>query len=264
MNKGELTFDERQAVENVLGLSSGYVLDFSNRTFREFFGELGIEVNQEQSKAKWLRQFLAGASRHDVRLVLGALLKHRDFQGGDTLSPYYKAYQAILERLESTENPVPPLKSSETLNLHEVGQLSQKAIQRLSDGDFSGAITAARTLVESTLVAIELEISGKRGDYKGKLPLQFKTVCKMLSIDAHNPNFAPSVRQIARGLADIVSGLAALRNAASDSRAITFRPERRHAELAVASANTLASFLISVHAFKGSASYEGTPTGDEA
>ena len=49
-----------RAVEDVFGMGSGYVLDFSNRTFAEFFADLGIDIDHEfpeGSKANRLRAF---------------------------------------------------------------------------------------------------------------------------------------------------------------------------------------------------------------
>ena len=52
-------------IDQILGMESGYVLDFSDRTFAEFFaGELNIDINDDayyaegNSKAKRLRYFL--------------------------------------------------------------------------------------------------------------------------------------------------------------------------------------------------------------
>jgi hypothetical protein len=40
-----LTHIEKQKLERELGMSSGYVLNFSNRTFEEFFREVvGVEI----------------------------------------------------------------------------------------------------------------------------------------------------------------------------------------------------------------------------
>lgn len=40
-----LSHIEKQKLERELGMGSGYVLDFSNRTFEEFFREVvGVEI----------------------------------------------------------------------------------------------------------------------------------------------------------------------------------------------------------------------------
>ena len=44
---------ERQNLEKFFGMSSGYVLNFSDRTFGEFvFEAVGIEIHEENSTAE--------------------------------------------------------------------------------------------------------------------------------------------------------------------------------------------------------------------
>lgn len=58
-----LSFIDKQLIEEVLGMSGGYVLDFSNRTFDEFMteviGESTYSKYEYMSKANLLRRFIA-------------------------------------------------------------------------------------------------------------------------------------------------------------------------------------------------------------
>lgn len=58
-----LSFIDKQLIEDVFGMSSGYVLDFSNRTFDEFMteviGESIYSKYEYMSKANLLRRFIA-------------------------------------------------------------------------------------------------------------------------------------------------------------------------------------------------------------
>lgn len=58
-----LSFIDKQLIEEVLGMSGGYVLDFSNRTFDEFMteviGESIYSKYEYMSKANLLRRFIA-------------------------------------------------------------------------------------------------------------------------------------------------------------------------------------------------------------
>lgn len=61
----KLSFSESSLVESFLGMASGYVLDFSDRTFRECIGKtVGLEINDTKyiengtSKARRLRKFI--------------------------------------------------------------------------------------------------------------------------------------------------------------------------------------------------------------
>ncbi len=79
----ELTFSERQAVEKGFGMGSGYVLDFSDRTFQEFMHDsVGRNIydakysTNGQSKAKRLRAFIKIEPNHVVGKVLADLVEH--------------------------------------------------------------------------------------------------------------------------------------------------------------------------------------------
>src|SRR5882762_10735939 len=72
-----LTFGEKKKLEEYLGMQSGYVLDFSDRTFREFVHDsVEMDINDpnvggEGSTARRLRHFWS--TQPD--LVVGKLLK---------------------------------------------------------------------------------------------------------------------------------------------------------------------------------------------
>ena len=77
----DLTNAEKRKVERVLGMGTGYVLDFSHRTFSEFvedyvhrdiFDEL--YAHESGSKANRLRRFFVVESNHVVGTLLRALL----------------------------------------------------------------------------------------------------------------------------------------------------------------------------------------------
>lgn len=73
---------EKKYFEDLLGMSSGYVLDYSNATFAEFFREcVQIDIEEDkysfngESKAKRLRAFWELESDRVVGKVLSALLE---------------------------------------------------------------------------------------------------------------------------------------------------------------------------------------------
>lgn len=77
-----LTYLEKQKLEKELGMGRGYVLDFSNRTFEEFFREVvGVEIYDVRfdaasgSKANRLRAFWRIATDGQVRSSLEGLLE---------------------------------------------------------------------------------------------------------------------------------------------------------------------------------------------
>lgn len=75
----DLTYIERANIENFLGMKSGYVMDFSDRTFQEFVGEaVSLDINEEKyhyssnSKANRLRQFIKVESNYTFGKLLSS------------------------------------------------------------------------------------------------------------------------------------------------------------------------------------------------
>src|SRR5699024_4559785 len=103
MTTSALSAADLRIVEQVLDMGNGYVLDFSNRTFAEFFADLDVETEPEDtglSKAKRLRAFLRSASTAECARVLHALLEYRGDQEGDDQRASIDKYRSIVSRLE--------------------------------------------------------------------------------------------------------------------------------------------------------------------
>jgi hypothetical protein len=101
---------EKRVFEDLLGMGSGYVLDFSNNTFAEFFRETAnIDIYAPKydfngdSKAKRLRAFWETEADALVGKVLSGLLdiwQYNTSGGGQTDdSPQYKHAVGIVSRL---------------------------------------------------------------------------------------------------------------------------------------------------------------------
>jgi len=78
-----LTYSERQQLEQCFGMRSGYVLDFSNRTFEEFIQETvarniynGNYSARGTSKANHLRAFVELEPNHVVGTLIATLIEH--------------------------------------------------------------------------------------------------------------------------------------------------------------------------------------------
>ena len=76
----KLSFSEKQLIESVFGMSSGYVLNFRNREFEEFMSDV-VEYNIYSkypglSKAKMFREFLKDESEAYVGKAIILLINH--------------------------------------------------------------------------------------------------------------------------------------------------------------------------------------------
>jgi len=78
----DLSGSERRKLEKLLGMGSGYVLNFSDRTFGEFFDEYRVEIDAERyrmrgtSKANRMRAFWELDSNYAVGRVIGGLIDY--------------------------------------------------------------------------------------------------------------------------------------------------------------------------------------------
>lgn len=98
-------------LDRVFGMESGYVLNFSNRTFAEFFREeLGVDIDDPRweveggSKAKRLRFYLRQADRRTALETLNAMWEYREVSRLTADYPELDdsvraAYFRIIERL---------------------------------------------------------------------------------------------------------------------------------------------------------------------
>jgi hypothetical protein len=87
-----LTHIEKQKLERELGMQSGYVLNFSNRTFEEFFREVvGVQIYDScfdlgsGSKANRMRAFWQVATDEQLRLFFSGLLEGWDIYSNDPM-----------------------------------------------------------------------------------------------------------------------------------------------------------------------------------
>lgn len=101
---------EKKLFEDILGMASGYVLDFTNNTFAEFFRDtVNIDIYADKysfngdSKAKRLRAFWEVEPDSVVGIVLSELLevwKYENLKSGNTTNDaQYKEGKKIADRL---------------------------------------------------------------------------------------------------------------------------------------------------------------------
>lgn len=109
-----LSLIEKQKLERELGMSSGYVLGFSNRTFDEFFREVvGIAIfdsyydQASGSKAHRTRSFWRLATDEQVLLFLNGLLEGWEIYSDEPISDSAeRLLKQIIQRLGGHSEPV--------------------------------------------------------------------------------------------------------------------------------------------------------------
>lgn len=120
----------------------------------------------------------------------------------------------------------------------------EKCNDKLENGDYSGAITNARSLVESVLLSICSEYEECQESNIHNILQQYKNVQKHLNLSPGRTDIDNVLKQVLTGLSSIVNGIAATRNKMSDAHATTYKAYKHHAKLIVRSAITIVDFLF--------------------
>lgn len=119
---------------------------------------------------------------------------------------------------------------------------------RIESGDYDGAVTNVRSLLESICKHI-LNEAGEKYDENKKLMDYYKAVSKILKMDPGLYQDAPAFHQILSGFISIVNGLSTVRNQFGDAHGPNpqrkIRLDKRHAVLTVNSARVVADYLMS-------------------
>jgi len=137
---------------------------------------------------------------------------------------------------------------------HEfIAEQIEKCDRKLRDEDYDGAITNARSVVEAVLADIEARLDPAPPPYDGDLAKLYKRVQKLLNLDPERQDIGDNLRQLLRGLVNIIGGLAPLRNKMGDAHVRTYKPARHHAKLAVNAAKTLLDFVYDTFEFQKTA-----------
>jgi hypothetical protein len=256
---------EMRQIDQVFGMEGGYVLDFSNRTFSEFFeDEFRINIYDDKyqvrggSKANLLRGFIEVEDGYVVGKVLRKLYDHRctmpktQGQPRALSADEQRLFFELLARIEAGVNP-PVLDSlshaAQVLDFDTVSRDIERALAS-AQTDPEDAVTAACSTVESVCRSILIELKlglPEKKDIKGLFAAVRKPLGLGTDRDDIDPLIADDVRKVLNGLATVIEGIGSLRTHGGDAhgreRGYT-RLDRRIASLALHSASTVALFLI--------------------
>ncbi len=162
----------------------------------------------------------------------------------------YTGFQPLLDYLEVGGTPPSDEAVSEALGALDLSHISSvwaKALER-RQADPEGAITAARTLLESVCKCILDNLDVEYED-AWDLPKLYKTTAETLNL-APSQHTEQVFKQILGGCVAVVEGLGSLRNKLSDAHGrgkLPVKPAARHAELVVNLAGAAASFLVETY-----------------
>jgi len=232
-----------QQILTKISTSSGEANDEHYKTLRQYFlkrEDTTIKVPDWVRKNRDLKDFW-----QFIKFHLPTYAERRNF--------IKKEFTPLLDYLENNQI-TPHIESVDEglkiLNSDYIGLTWEKALQR-KDTDPDGAITISRTLMESVLkhILVELKIP-----YSKDIDLHelYKLVATelQLSPEQHSEKL---FKQILGSCTGIVSGLGSLRNDMGDAHGkgkTPYQPAERHAELAVNLAGTMCLFILKTYQFK--------------
>lgn len=143
-----------------------------------------------------------------------------------------------------------PFKKASDITEIAIEEQIKKCRDKINSEDYDGAITNARSLVETLLVSIEKDLDPNAPAPDGDMVKAFNRVRHLLNLDPSRKDISDALKQVLTGLNSIIYGLATMRNKMGDAHATSYRPARHHAKLAVNSAKTLADFLFETMAYQ--------------
>lgn len=245
-----------QLVNDYIGVSGGYLGDFSYPTHAEFYPYYcNLDIDPGEIEGTTRERFISilenASPVEQAKIIRGTFLKYPVESFPENEQEYkqslYERFQSIIERLESsTASPSDAIVSAtiERYDSKYVGEVWYRALNRRSE-DPEAAITAARTLLESTCKHI-LDDLNVEYENTHDLPKLYRMTAEQLDL-APSQHTEQVFKQILGGCHSVVGGLAAVRNRLSDAHGKGRRPVKpapRHAELAVNLAGSMATFLI--------------------
>jgi len=254
---------DKRLLEEFLGMSSGYVLNFSDRTFGEFCGEaVDVDIHSDKylthgtSKAKKLRSFWEIESDYLVGRLLNALIDYAEESSRELTEDDRKLAgrcREIATRLLAGGPSLADLKQQ--AQVLDANHLAEQ-IRRLEDSvekDPSLAIGTAKELIETCCKTI-LAARGKEIAGTPDIPTLTKATLKELNLVPEGvPNAtrgADVIKRLLSNLSTVGQGLAELRGlygTGHGQHGSAAGLTARHARLAVGAALTLATFLFETH-----------------
>lgn len=226
--------------DELVSFSTGGGFEGDDQAYRALRSELLAIADIQELLPSFIKRYRDLSSFWDF-------IKHKFAHYAERRQFFWDSFQPLLDRLESEiSHPAAGHIEATLKSLDEdsVRAIWQKALDRRAS-DPEGAITAARTLIESACkhVLDELGIPYPDDADPGKL---WSMCAEQLNLSP-TQHTEPVFKSILGNCQSIVNNLASIRNKVSDAHGRgkrSVRPKARHAELAVNLAGSMAAFLV--------------------
>lgn len=189
------------------------------------------------------------------KAAMWAFLKGHSGQWEPRRQYVREQFMPLIDQLERSPAPADAIVTDalKRFDAEGVTDAWNKALSR-READPAGAITAARTLLETVCKHLLEDVDGNATyGHNDDLPKLYRQASELLNI-APSQHSEDAFKRILGSAASIVEGLGTLRNKVGDAHASGGRPVKpapRHAALAVNMAGSMALFLIETANAKG-------------
>jgi len=258
-----LSITDRHNLEKHFGMSGGYVLNFSDRTFGEFvFETVGLDIHDQKystggtSKANKLRTFWKVESDYPVGKLLLALIEHNasfnTAQDAETKILAEKCHQIATRILAGGPSLSAIKEHAKVLNANHLAEQIRR-LEASIEADPTLAIGTAKELIETCCKTILAERGKPVSGTPDVSTLTKDTLKELKLVPDGIPEAARGadvIKRLLSNLGTIGNGLAELRGlygTGHGKHGSSTGLSSRHAKLAVGAAATLTVFLFETH-----------------
>lgn len=185
---------------------------------------------------------LVRTDRQEVDILLKIFNENLEADGYEI----YESRQISRRPVFAARLVTSPINIDNELNITSefVREQLDKCESKLQRGDYDGAITNARSLVEEVLGEIYERYTENKLPASGDLLSDYKKVKDLLSL-SEDQHVHEGIKALVRSFKGIISSIDTLSNKLGDRHRRVIKPERHHAKLVVDSAKTITDFLYS-------------------
>jgi hypothetical protein len=235
-----LKYRKREGLAKILRGSS-YDLNVSNNYGSRLYSLLTrAEIYSPIDKY----ELLSKLSPEDEAEIIKALHVHHPVRDRE---PEIVSLEFFVDPSSSITTTLRGVHKLKDIDFEYIKEQINKCDEKINVGDYDGAITNARSLVESICKYI---LDEKQIEYseKEKLPSLYKKVSNALNMDPSEYEEKP-LKEVLSGCFLIINGISNIRNILSDahgkSRKSKYKTSERHAVLSVSIAKAVSDYLYS-------------------
>ncbi len=235
-----LSYKGRQDIADLLVHSVSY-LEQSNTFGSRWYSCLSSFHIKSHPNYQEKIDKLTNADKDEIFQALLMVYPLRDNEPEITEIIYYPDFDIETNELVET-------KELERISFDYIHDQIRKCDSKIASKDFDGAVTNARTLIESICLFILESKTKKKQEYDGNLIRLYKSVASLLKMSPGDYD-DDNLKQILSGIFSIINGVSGLRNTYGDSHGtspsrISYKIDERHAILTVNLSKTITEYLF--------------------